>query len=217
MKFKLFGTMHVANEEKITNDVREFASDVDAVFYEDPNESSTLRDAIFAILRNPCVAFGSIIYGFLLAGFQYFQTQPDKGLERSVAENMQSEFGIEIHPVDINFLQRVRGAHIITTIFSWCAFLVSLWLLLGTVQLLLQLSYAAFWGFVFVVAIWGFSLAIFLWVVNNERNTTMYAQITSISDSEQYDSVCLLAGDGHISPIGKLAQEDGHAVESERR
>lgn len=215
VRLRLFGTVHIEEEEGAKKDLDQFADGVDALFIEEPEsyEGSLLR----LLFRNPGFFLGGVIHALFMAPFKLVKNNSINRVERSIAESYSSETGVSIYPVDIDQLRAFSDVKWRITLISWPL------TVLAAFSSLFAVGFIFYQNFLLVIIFGGlaviFTMVPFGLTVNSfgeTRNRHMLDTTLHISEREGYDDVCLIVGDDHREKISQLAKERGIEITEER-
>lgn len=119
----LFGVIHMDRLGKVTDELRAFVDDVDAVFIEYPAESMTLSQYGRLVFRMPAYAFGALLLQLLWYSPAYILFNRDLFPTELVAvEQVATEQELPVHRVDEHPNVKVSQAGPWQVVANWLVF-----------------------------------------------------------------------------------------------
>lgn len=220
-KVDIFGTYHIDRPQKVEEELRDFSSEANIFFTEEPREEAAQSDWITLQLRNPTVwvaaRFLNVFWGIL--GF--ILSQEYDSIDSIATRKIARERDIEMVPVDATIVQRESEVSLIITIFSW--FWVFLTALVLVFAVLLWPKSLIVYGIPLSPIFFGsFAMAMsFIPVVPlayltlDERNDVIAGNIEKIFD-ERADLTrgCLVVGHKHIDGVVEALENSSVEVDN---
>lgn len=204
MELYISSGSHLDDIESRIRKIEQALEEPDVVFAEGGEPIGNLEQLKLIIILFPRVPlFATAIFSYiyiLLGVFGWLIsniTGGEKGSDKEIARKIASRYDIEIEEVDqAPLYQPVYDYPVTWFVFSWGAVIVAAYLFFPGFHIGIEVI-----GFIFVLLLVGYiHIAIMIIQSNKSREKVMTEIVTSESDS--YDSACLIIGEGHHPGVG---------------
>lgn len=210
----IFGTYHIDRPKKVEEELREFSSEVEIFFTEEPQEEADQSDWKTLRIHNPTVWIAGLLLNFFWRTGGFLLTRRFNPVDAVVSKKIARERGLEVLPVDETIVKRASEVSLLLTVFSWIwvaltmvvvAFAIVLWpktLLVYDLPLssVFFVSSAVMMGFIPVVPL--------AYLTLEERNDVIADNIENILQERGEPSRgCLIVGHKHLDGVVEALEE----------